>query len=123
MYGPYIRKDGRKHVIFVDENGVKTTKSWPRVILEGVLGRALLPEETVDHIDGDFTNDDPSNLQVMSLADNARKAILPAKMVDLVCKCCGSLFRRREAVELYNRQVRKRDGPFCSHKCVGKTHN
>ena len=91
--------------------------------MERVLGRTLLPEETVDHIDGDFTNDSLSNLQILSLEDNIRKSHSPAEQLTLTCKCCGKEFQRRKAVEMYNKEIRKRDGPFCSHSCVGKMHN
>lgn len=123
MYGPYTRKDGRKHAIFVKEDGTKTTKSWPRVLMEAHLGRELLPEETVDHIDGDFRNDSIENLQILSLSDNAKKAIPPAEIITLSCKHCGKIFQRRKALYLYETQIRKKDGPFCSRTCVGKVHN
>lgn len=68
---PYKRPDGRKHVIITRSDGSKTTRSYPRYLLEMKLGRSLLPEETVDHIDGDHTNDAPDNLRVLSRAENA----------------------------------------------------
>ncbi len=123
IYGPYTRKDGRKQVVILREDGTKTTKSYPRILMEKYLGRELLPEETVDHIDGDFTNDNLSNLQILSLADNARKAVVPAEYLTLVCKHCGKQFQKRKAMELYDRNIRKRDGPFCSHSCAGKEHH
>lgn len=43
------------------------------LILEALLGRRLTSQETCDHIDGDPTNDNPNNLQVMSRSSNARK--------------------------------------------------
>lgn len=75
IYGPYTRKDGRKHVI-LRKDGKLQTISYPRFLLEEKLGRKLLPEETVDHIDEDLSNDDLSNLQVLSRAENARKSLL-----------------------------------------------
>ena len=68
---PYLRPDGRKHVIITNDDGSKTTRSYPRYLLEEKLGRALLPEETVDHIDGDHTNDSLDNLRVLTRAENA----------------------------------------------------
>ena len=35
-----------------------------RLVMEDVLGRRLLPTEVVDHIDGNKSNNDPSNLRV-----------------------------------------------------------
>ncbi len=37
-----------------------------RVVMERTLGRALLPGEVVDHIDGDTSNNDPSNLRLFA---------------------------------------------------------
>lgn len=44
-----------------------------RFVMEKVLGRYLLTDEHVDHIDQDKTNNDPSNLQIMSPTDHSRK--------------------------------------------------
>lgn len=125
MYGPYVRKDGRKHVVIVYPDGSKTTKSWPRVIIERHLGRKLTDEETVDHIDEDFTNDNIENLQILTRSDNAKKhtRIFPAEMIQLQCKYCGDLFTRRLKRYTYDTQVRKVDGPFCSKRCTGKVHH
>jgi len=35
-----------------------------RIVMEGILGRPLLPYETVHHRDGDRTHNDPTNLEV-----------------------------------------------------------
>ena len=42
-----------------------------RVVAEEMLGRELLPEEVVHHIDGDRTNNSPSNLRVMTRKEHA----------------------------------------------------
>jgi hypothetical protein len=73
VYGPYTRKDGRKHVVLWD--GVKTkTVSYPKFLMERKLGRKLIPPETVDHINGDFSDDRPENLQVLNRRDNILKS-------------------------------------------------
>jgi hypothetical protein len=43
-----------------------------RAVAEAKLGRALGRNEIVHHIDGDSSNDDPGNLDVMSRADHVR---------------------------------------------------
>lgn len=42
-----------------------------RVIMEGKLGRKLAHDEIVHHVDGDKTNNTPSNLVVMSASQHA----------------------------------------------------
>lgn len=49
IYGPYARSDGRKHMILIDENGFRTTISYPKYLMEQYLGRKLADDETVDH--------------------------------------------------------------------------
>lgn len=44
-----------------------------RLVMEKVIGRYLTSEEHVDHIDQDKTNNDPSNLQVLSPTEHSKK--------------------------------------------------
>lgn len=53
-----------------------------RLVMAEMLGRALLPGETVHHIDGDRSNNDPSNLQLRQ--GNHGNGIV------LTCADCGS---------------------------------
>ena len=93
--------------------------------MEQYLGRELLDDETVDHKDDDFTNDDINNLQILTRIENSKKYTdkHPAKYISLTCKNCGIIFERREAVENYNKKVRLKNGHFCSHSCVGKVYH
>ena len=128
VYGPYTRKDGRKHVIIIDDDNNQTTVSYPKYLMQEHLGRQLTKEETVDHIDGDFTNDSIDNLQILSRKDNARKQFedfpeLKAKQYIFECPVC-----KKEAVIPYRRykdnQLRQgKAGPYCSRSCAGKIHH
>ena len=69
IYGPYTRKDGRKHIVKY-KNGKRTTQSYPRYLMEQHLGRPLLDTEEVDHTDEDYTNDDINNLQLLTKIEN-----------------------------------------------------
>ncbi len=118
VYGPYTRADGRKHVILYD--GVKrTTLSYPRYLMANHLGRDLLPEETVDHIDGDFTNDAIENLQILTREENSAKE---GEVVAFICPQCRTRFELRSK-KLRNSRVNGKKGkvgPFCTKKCAGK---
>lgn len=43
---------------------------WARIVMENELGRMLNSDEIVHHIDGDRTNDHPSNLVVMTRGEH-----------------------------------------------------
>ena len=121
IYGPYTRKDGRKHVIIIHDNGSRQTKSYPRLLMEQNLGRELTKEETVDHINNDFTDDRIENLQLLSLAENASKAMIgrEAQMYQFQCSCCGKESVKPLRDVKHNRNKGK-SGPFCSRQCAGK---
>jgi hypothetical protein len=122
-YGPYTRKDGRMHMVVVNDDKTKTTISYPKWIMQQQLGRKLSPDETVDHIDDNIFNNNPSNFQILTRKENALKSVKWATYLTLNCKCCGKEFKRRKALHIRNIAVRKVDGPFCSKSCVGKTHH
>lgn len=78
--GPYARKDGRKHIVLNnsklskgDPNKLRTL-SWPKALVEVREGRLLLDDETADHKDENFTNDDLSNLQILTRPANILKS-------------------------------------------------
>lgn len=116
IYGPYTAKNGRKHVIIIYDCGKRKTVSYPKFLIEKRLGRKLKDNETVDHIDGDFTNDDISNLQVL---DRSIHAKLDAKRTRASVKCtwCDVEF---ELSSDQRRPSSKKAGPFCSRVCSGK---
>ncbi len=124
VYGPYKRKDNRKHVIIVNENGSRKTVSYPKYLIQQALDCILTQNETVDHKDGDFNNNDLSNLQILTRADNSAKYFddhpeKKAKKVKLICIVCKTEFERLERV--HNRSLKRNSlGPFCSRSCQGK---
>ena len=77
------------HVVIVYDDNSKKTKSYPRYLMEQHLGRELSKEETIDHIDHDFTNNSIENLQILTRQDNARKEMTreerSAKQIECVC--------------------------------------
>jgi hypothetical protein len=124
IYGPYTRKDGRQHVILIDHFGFRTTKSYPRYLMEKHLGRDLEEHETIDHIDEDYQNNSINNLQILSRKENASKTfkVFPErrrKYITFNCPVCG-----KESTKPLNRVKgnRKRGsrGPYCGRSCAGK---
>ncbi len=122
IYGPYTAKDGRQRIVLY-ENGKRTTVSYPKYLLEQKLGRSLLPDETCDHIDGDFANNSLDNLQVLSRVDNIRKHAAVhnrAEMICCVCPECDKSFYKPARNIRHNNLKQQKVGPFCSKSCAGK---
>lgn len=115
VYGPYLRKDGRLHVVLYG-NGVRRTISYPKFLMEKHLGRELEPNETVDHIDNDPLNNSLDNLRILSREDNARRGVAEGEVIIVVCAVCGKEFARKRYIEL-KRVNQGQNGPFCSDRC------
>ena len=67
------------------------TMSYARYVMSMHLGRDLLPDEQVDHIDNDRLNDAISNLQILTVKENNAKYTLTTvrRMVKTECPVCG----------------------------------
>ncbi len=121
VYGPYLRKDKRKHVCLVKyEKGkkIKKTVSYPKFLMEQHLNRYLLEDETVDHINGNFEDDRIENLQILTRSENANKASVYVEVPIVSCIWCRTEFKPSRAQ--YEKRGVTRAGPFCSRSCSGK---
>lgn len=122
IYGPYIRADGRKHMCVVRPGNKRTTVSYPKYLVERRLGRYLASAETVDHLNGDFTDDSPENVRVIERSQHAREDARRPKVHEFECPQCEiqfSLSGKRLHYAVSNRRQRKA-GPFCNRSCAGK---
>ena len=66
-------KENRKTVCLVNSKKDRSTISLAKYRMSVKLGRMLLDDEQVDHIDNDKTNDSIENLQLLSPEDNRQK--------------------------------------------------
>jgi hypothetical protein len=120
VYGPYTRKDGRRHVIHYDSTtGNKRTQSYPRYLMEEHLGRALESWEHVDHINDDPTDDRIENYQILTQTENSKKASKGILMAIFICPVCKKEAKKSYGQVKHNWKMNK-DGPFCSKSCAGK---
>ncbi len=123
LYGPYKRKDNRKHVILIWPDGRKQTVSYPKYLTEIRLGRYLKPNETIDHIDGDFTNNDQTNIQILDRSEHVTNDVRRCKSQKFICPTCSIEFvlsDRKLHDAIQNRKQKQSVGPFCSRSCAGK---
>jgi len=117
IYGPYYRKDGRQHVIIIDGTKRRTV-SYPKYLMEQRLGRKLDLSETVDHINRDFTNNDPSNLQILERKKHAALDVRRVMPVIVKCIHCGKEMKRSHK-DAYRNALKGKAGPFCK-SCAGR---
>jgi len=119
IYGPYTRRDGRKHVIIYD--GItRRTMSYPKFLLQKFLGRELTKNETADHINNNFTDDRLENLQVLTRGDNIRKSFPGKETLRFECPVCHFFFQREARYYRHNQISQGKTGPFCSRQCAGR---
>lgn len=128
LYGPYIRSDAREYYVLakqdiygkVPKNGKKKSILKSRLMIE-LLNEAVLPtSKHVDHIDGNVTNDDISNLQVLDgkyhqVKDAFRIGLFRTTRTLTICPCCSieflvSAYRKKTA-------ILKQRLPCCSRSC------
>ncbi|EKD22603.1 MAG: hypothetical protein ACD_84C00039G0010 [uncultured bacterium] len=125
VLGPYTRPDGRKHVVLNNANASKGTKgktktiSYPKALVEINLKARLEDDETVDHDDRDFTNDDLTNLKVKVRGQHASEDALRVEEVfEVSCLGCGFIFVPSK--EQTKKRSEGKAGPFCSRPCVSR---
>ena len=113
-------RDGRKTLILYNSNQQRSSTQYARYLLSVKLGRFLTVDETVDHIDGDKSNNSIDNLQILSLGDNVRKSQKKSDYV-LVCPVCKKTFTRphyRLSGKIKKERMRRGE-LCCSRKCGG----
>lgn len=124
LYVIFHKKEGRfqANLILKSDSKVRTTLSYARYKMSVHLGRFLSQNEHVDHIDNDKTNDNISNLQILSPEENKQKAEkfyrLNNKMtLELTCPICNSIFQY--PIKNYKFHIKNgRKNFYCSRPCV-----
>lgn len=114
LYGPYIRKDGRQVVVLKTPGSVNDlqTVSYPKYLVEMHIGRYLEKDETVDHIDGDFNNNDLDNLRIVPRSEHARSHTIQKETHTKRCVICGKEFTTKENSRVVC------GSPSCIGKCA-----
>lgn len=122
VLGPYDRKDGRKHIVLNNSTAPKGTRgktktiSYPKALSEVQLGKRLDTNETVDHHDRNFLNDDIDNLKIKDRATHASEDAIRLYVEPVCCPVCDSVFTpNKNQIKNHHRQS---SGPYCSDKCL-----
>lgn len=118
IYGPYGRKDCRKHVILY-ENGHRTTMSYPKFLYWQETGIRLPIGMDIHHRDENIFNDCMSNFQLVVKGEHNK---IHTKEETFECGWCDKKITLKGG-KLSDRKSNARKGkrgPFCSRKCSGK---
>ena len=121
VYGPYKKDNGRQFVIVRDENETRTV-SYPKWLMEQKLGRRLDPDkETVHHLDGNHSNNDENNLEIIPRKEHSANDTRRVKQVQFKCDMCGKDFERSPRL-VRDKSRKGAVGIFCGRSCSGR-HN
>lgn len=114
----YLREssDGRKRVDLFNSNRDRTTVAYARYLMSCQIGRYLTENEEVDHVDGNNSNDELENLQILSVEEHRKKTSKEntgRTFISVTCDYCGSSFEREKRNVKYSHS-------FCNRSCAGK---
>lgn len=115
LYKVFHKGQGRHYANLVGPNDRHTT-AFARYLMEVTVGRRLDKHETVDHINGDKSDDRIENLQILSWKDNIQKSVKPIKVVELVCDNCKKTFVRQ--ARTVKSSAKKYTSVTCSRSCI-----
>jgi len=101
-------------------NGKNTVEH--RVIMSKILGRELLTEEIVHHINGNPKDNREENLELTNLQSHGKHHARPKVMVTMNCSYCKKFINLRKSYVDYKRKNGQREF-FCNKICSGKTRS
>jgi endogenous inhibitor of DNA gyrase (YacG/DUF329 family) len=128
-YVNYSKKDNRYRAM---NKRTHETVSYPRLIMENYLERYLNKNEDVHHKDGDKTNNNINNLEIVNHNKHVSDHNYAKSKIyyDEIRRCpvCNVWFQwtDKQQKNFYRNKNRKKsryrtqsDEPFCSKKCAG----
>lgn len=106
----YLRRDssGRGRVDLVNTSTDRTTVSYARYLVEVQMNAFIPAGYEVDHIDADCSNDDLSNLQVLTVEDHLKKSAKEREgraYSGFICPYCGTFFIKRLGMSPFYRKM------------------
>jgi hypothetical protein len=123
IYGPYIRKDNRKHIIAIFPNNKRKTISYPKYLIEKLIGKFLKENEIIHHKNENIFDNKLNNLIILNR--NYHSSLHAKKypeQKEFNCIFCykNIILNRKQLIRLQGNRRRNKNGPFCSKLCSGK---
>lgn len=121
--GPFVGKDGRKRLSLYATGPLALTRakpkflSYPKAVFEAYHGYRIKENETIDHIDRNFNNNEISNLQVLDRSTHCRLDNPHRNPVFTNCAWCNKRFELSR--DQLSTKSLKRGRFFCSKQCTG----
>lgn len=128
VLGPYLRRDGRKHIILNNSSlpskakDKRKTISYPKALVESDRGVRLLQNETIDHNDRNINNNSRDNLKIRDKSEHCSLDAVRVKTNSVNCVECNTLFEpstKQRSIQV-GKGAPEPYGPFCSKSCSGK---
>jgi hypothetical protein len=114
--------DNRRRIVFYNNPNDRSGMTYARYLMCVKLGYILPTELEVDHKDNDKTNDDVSNLQVLTKLENVLKQQQlitdSLVMIDHQCSNCPTVFTLSESVTRKRFSGSKTKLLYCSKSCA-----
>lgn len=122
----YDKRDGRRKAILYHTDPKvsprRITLLYSRYIMSTFMGRILLPEEQVDHVNDNPHDDRIENLQILNHHDNMAKlgkSLGGKLLVDLDCPICGIIFtKEKRQTHFHKGTVRTTCSKSCGYKSL-----
>jgi len=123
VYGPYLRDDGRLHIVLNDSSKSKNIKgktktiSYPKALKEIEINKLIKDTDTIHHKDWNVVNNLPHNLDIQPRKEHTKNDAIRVEVKDIKCPICGKMFTPTKA----QTDKRNRNKPhFCSKECAGE---
>ena len=113
----------RRRTVLLENKDTKqrTEMALAKAKMTVKLNRLLAEDETVDHIDRNYLNDNTDNLRVINIYDHTKEDAFNIEIDPIECPVCGTIFIPSKTQK--NKSKNRGSNLYCSKVCTGKSRN